>query len=339
MLVPVQGIPLVPEIRSLDALHLRILKRPQGAAYLTRLHAAGVPMARLVFGGFELDPISGELWKDGDCIHIQEQPLKLLLCLLERPGELVGRDELQRRMWGGTVHVGFDDSLNAAAWRLRQALGDSAESPLFIETVPKKGYRFVGKVLPLPGHPPPPSGSFPMPVLHPDSGASLLMAARAASPDRRRTLWLGGALALGLAVAGAGLWISLQPQPVTVAIEPLLNGTSDPAVDYFASALSRQVGQDLRALRGTRVVFIPARPPPGGAAPRPSGEQAALILEWTLSRDASGYRIPVRLRDAKGRPRGSEVFLATQDNLHEVHQKITAFVTAKAAREPRVAGR
>ena len=174
-------------------------------------------MARLAFGGFELDPSSGELRKGEDCIHIQEQPLRLLLCLLERPGQLIGRDELQKRMWGGEVHVDFEDGLNAAAWRLRQALGDSAERPTFIETVPRKGYRFVGKVLPLPGKEPPPSGSFPMPVYRPDSDPRI-PAARSAARPRPRSRGPVLALAAGLAMAGgaAGLWFLARPDPAVV---------------------------------------------------------------------------------------------------------------------------
>lgn len=285
-------------------------------------------MARLAFGGFELDPASGELWKGQDCIRVQEQPLRLLLCLLERPGQLVGREELQKRMWGGEIHVDFEDGLNAAAWRLRQALGDSAEKPIFIETIPRKGYRFVGKVLPMPGNPPPPSGSFPMPVFRPDSGPNPRSAGRSVRPPLRRVLWLGAALVLGLAAAAAGLWFAFQPQPVTVAIVPLVNGTGDPAVDYFAAALSRQVAQDLLAVRGVKVVFLPVHASPVRASAPPLA--AALRLKWTLARDSQGYRIPVNLTDAEGRLRGAEVFRANQEDLHEIHRRISAFVAARA---------
>jgi len=287
-------------------------------------------MARLAFGGFELDPASGELRKGEDCTHIQEQPLRLLLCLLERPGQLVGREELQKRMWGGEVHVDFEDGLNAAAWRLRQVLGDSAEKPVFIETVPRKGYRFVGKVLPLPGNGPPPSGSFPMPVYRPDSGPRPRPTPESARFPRPRILWLALALALGLVAAGTGLWFAFQPRPVTVAIAPLLNGTGDPAVDYFASALSREVGRDLRAMRGMKVVFLSVAPPQGGEATRSLGA-ASLKLRWTLTRDPKGYLIPVDLRDPDGRSRGQAVFLATPEDLHGVHQRIADYVAARAA--------
>ena len=284
-------------------------------------------MARLAFGGFELDPSSGELRKGEDCIHIQEQPLRLLLCLLERPGQLIGRDELQKRMWGGEVHVDFEDGLNAAAWRLRQALGDSAERPTFIETVPRKGYRFVGKVLPLPGNEPPPSGSFPMPVYRPDSDPRI-PAARSAARPRPRSRGPVLALAAGLAMAGgaAGLWFLARPDPAVVELSPLVNGTGDPAVDYFAAALVHQVGGDLRSAHGLKVVF-PAGTGPV-KVPVPAG---GLRVQWTLVRTSLGYRIDVALADREGRPRDQAAFQATPDDLHEVHRKIAAFVAARAA--------
>ncbi|WP_291271138.1 winged helix-turn-helix domain-containing protein [Geothrix sp.] len=288
-------------------------------------------MARLAFGDFELDPTSGELWKAGACLRIQEQPLKLLLCLLERPGQLVGREELQKRVWTGGIHVGFEDGLNAAAWRLRQALGDSAERPQFIETVPRKGYRFVGRVTPLPGSPRPPSASFPMPVYRPDSG----WAPRPALPARRgweavkdlgRSLgkaWMAGALGLVLLGAGALVWGAFRTRTLTVALTPLVNGTGDLAVDYFASALGRQVAQDLAATRELRVL------PAESSGPR--GAQAAdLVLTWTLARDAQGYRIAVHLTRRGGQGLGDQVFLSSPENLHEAHQGIATYLVGQA---------
>ncbi|HEY3399332.1 MAG TPA: winged helix-turn-helix domain-containing protein [Geothrix sp.] len=283
-------------------------------------------MTRLAFGGFELDPATGELWKEGDCLRIQEQPLKLLLCLLERPGQLVGREELQRRVWAGDIHVGFEDGLNAAAWRLRQALGDSAERPLFIETVPRKGYRFVGKVIPLPGKAPPLSGSFPMPVFRPASGASPRLSSRGEWFRGLRKPWLVAAFGLGLLGAGALLWGALKPKPVPLAITSLVNLTQDPAVDYFASALSRQVAQDLASQRGIRVL-------PPGATPltREALPPRTLTLTWTLAREAQGYRVTVSLADDQGRSHGDRVFLTTPEGLYLAHQEIATYLAARAA--------
>ena len=99
---------------------------------------------RLVtFGVFELDLRSGELRKSGARVTLQQQPLQLLSVLLERPAELVTREELRKRLWPDDTFVDFDHGVSAAVKRLRQALGDSAESPRFVETVPRRAYRFI----------------------------------------------------------------------------------------------------------------------------------------------------------------------------------------------------
>ena len=98
---------------------------------------------RLRFGPFEFDRVEGRLYKRGVPLHIENHPFLVLVALLERPDEIITREELQQRIWGDGTNVGFEDGLNTAVRKLRFALGDSADSPLFIETVPKKGYRFV----------------------------------------------------------------------------------------------------------------------------------------------------------------------------------------------------
>src|SRR2546430_16411080 len=97
---------------------------------------------RLRFGVFEVDLRAGELTKCGLRIRLQEQPFQVLAMLLENPGELVTREELQKKLWGQTV-VDFDHGLNKAVNKIREALGDSAENPRFVETVARRGYRFL----------------------------------------------------------------------------------------------------------------------------------------------------------------------------------------------------
>jgi DNA-binding winged helix-turn-helix (wHTH) protein len=92
---------------------------------------------------FDLDLRSGELRKSGARLNLQHQPLQLLSVLLERPGELVTRDEVRKRLWPDDTFVDFEQGLNAAVKRLRDVLGDSADSPRFVETVPRRGYRFI----------------------------------------------------------------------------------------------------------------------------------------------------------------------------------------------------
>jgi Tol biopolymer transport system component/DNA-binding winged helix-turn-helix (wHTH) protein len=101
---------------------------------------------RLRFGAFEADLDMGELRKSGVRIALQEQPFRMLAALLERPGQVVPRDDLRREVWPADTFVGFDRSLNTAALKIRQALGDSATHPRFLETIPRRGYRFVAPV-------------------------------------------------------------------------------------------------------------------------------------------------------------------------------------------------
>ena len=98
------------------------------------------------FGGFVFDPLAGELRRQGRKLKIQGQPVEILTMLLERPGEIVAREELQRKLWPENTFVDFEHSLNAAIKRLRDALGDSAEAPRYVETLARRGYRFIGVV-------------------------------------------------------------------------------------------------------------------------------------------------------------------------------------------------
>ena len=101
---------------------------------------------RLVFGPYEADLHSGELRKHGVRIRLQSQPFQLLAMLLARPGELVTREEICRELWSADTFVDFDHSLGTAINKIREVLGDSAAEPQFIETLPRRGYRFIGPV-------------------------------------------------------------------------------------------------------------------------------------------------------------------------------------------------
>lgn len=98
------------------------------------------------FGVFDVDMQAGQLRKAGLRVRLQEQPFQVLAALLERPGEVVTREELRRRLWPADTFVDFDISLNSALKKLRYALGDVADRPTFIETIPRRGYRFIGTV-------------------------------------------------------------------------------------------------------------------------------------------------------------------------------------------------
>src|SRR5512143_3952694 len=104
----------------------------------------------LCFGSFEVDIVSGELRRQGLKIRLQDQPFRLLVLLLERAGDVVTREEVREKLWPADTHVDFDHSLNTAVRKLREALGDSSESPRYVETIARRGYRFVAPVAPLP---------------------------------------------------------------------------------------------------------------------------------------------------------------------------------------------
>ena len=126
----------------------------QGVALITaevradvRLSAmAATGKARYKFGLFEANLDSGELFRNGQKIRLQEQPFQVLVVLLERPGEVVTREELRQRLWATDTFVDFDHSLNTAINKLRDTLGDGAANPRFIETLPRRGYRFIAPV-------------------------------------------------------------------------------------------------------------------------------------------------------------------------------------------------
>ena len=99
---------------------------------------------RIRFGVFEVDLESRELYKRGTPIRLQEKPFQVLSLLLARPGQIITREELQRKLWADGTFVDFEKGLNTAVKKLRLALGDSTENPIFIETIPRRGYRFIG---------------------------------------------------------------------------------------------------------------------------------------------------------------------------------------------------
>ena len=105
------------------------------------------PAGRIVrFGVFEADLSAGELRKSGRRIRLQEQPFQILVLLLERPGEVITREEVRQKLWAADTFVDFDHSLNTAIKKVREALGDSASSPRYVETIARRGYRFLAPV-------------------------------------------------------------------------------------------------------------------------------------------------------------------------------------------------
>jgi DNA-binding winged helix-turn-helix (wHTH) protein len=142
------------------------------------------------FGTYEVSLQSGEVRKAGLRIRVQQQPMKLLEILLEHPGEVVTREELRSRVWPNESFGDFDQALNIAIGKLRSALGDSAENPRFIETLPKRGYRFIADVSVVdtdarPKRPEPVAGDLPATEKKADPGHKIQGIGLAVAPQRR----------------------------------------------------------------------------------------------------------------------------------------------------------
>ena len=141
---------------------LQISDAAKNGHAMMRLHPFGPSMERVLasanifrFGLFEADAARGTLTRSGLRVKLQDQPFRVLLVLLERPGEIVSRDELRQKLWPEGTYVDFDGSLNVILKKLRAAIDDDSENPRFIETVPRRGYKFIApvSVAPVPPQP------------------------------------------------------------------------------------------------------------------------------------------------------------------------------------------
>ena len=171
------------------------------------------------FGLFEADLGTGELRKRGRKVALQDQPFQVLALLLQHPGEIVSREDLQRVLWPADTFVEFEHGVNTAIKKLRQALGDSADNPRFIETLPRKGYRFIA---PVNYQPIPTPASIPVADATP---ASTLISVLAASG--RRWWWLAGA-GLILATAACAMWLFRKPGNATATVPASIPLTAYP---------------------------------------------------------------------------------------------------------------
>jgi TolB-like protein/DNA-binding winged helix-turn-helix (wHTH) protein len=217
---------------------------------------ANYPPARLRFGVFEVDPRTGHLTKHGARLRLQEQPFRLLAMLLEKPGELVTREELRAKIWPQTI-VDFDHGLNKAISKIRDALGDSAENPRFIETVARRGYRFLADVAVVQDGPVTVTREL---ARHPDVGPLPDIDAGISSrTPPRALLWtlfgLGFALLLAIYLAWTlGMSRSSPPRIRSLAVMPLENLSSDASQDYFADGMTDELITDLGQIRALRVI-------------------------------------------------------------------------------------
>ena len=210
---------------------------------------------RLRFGVFEVDLRARELRKHGMRIRLQGQPFSILAVLIESPGTVVTRDELQKKLWSTDTFVNFDHGLNKAINKLREALGDSAESPRFVETVARQGYRFLAEVKDIEEI----AGSS---TLADTSTEEISRPVLQVPPEKRpatRIPWLRSALIL-LVIAAALLVLILRkrrtgPAPIrSLAVLPFESLSNDNSQDYFADGMTDQLIADLGQISALRVI-------------------------------------------------------------------------------------
>ncbi len=210
------------------------------------------------FGVFELDLRAGELRKQGIRIRLQEQPLLILQALLERPGEVVTREELQAKIWTERTFVDFDHGLHSAMKRLRDALGDSADNPRFIETLSRRGYRFIAPVN-TPQAPPQVAPS-PAPV---EVSPQIEAHNETRETGRELTYIFAAAGVLAVAVLAflfnvGGMKSRILGKPSgpfrSLAVLPLANLSSDPAQDYFADEMTEELITQFSKLGDLKVI-------------------------------------------------------------------------------------
>ena len=206
---------------------------------------------RVRFGPFVCDTTSGELWKAGRPIKLQDQPRQLLVALLERPGEVLTRDQLRRRLWPDDTFVDFDNALNVGIRRIREALGDVAPTARFVETVRGQGYRFIAPVSP----------EGPMIA---GSDRADLASDLTAPPAVARSAWPRAAMAVMIVVAALGTAYSFVRSPGaesrvdTIAVLPFDNLLADESRQYLVDGLTDAVTRQMAARLDARVIAGPS---------------------------------------------------------------------------------
>jgi TolB-like protein/DNA-binding winged helix-turn-helix (wHTH) protein/Tfp pilus assembly protein PilF len=197
------------------------------------MRTAGQSNSSLHFAEFELDVAGHQLRKSGEKIKLQEQPFQVLQLLLERPGEVVTREQLRQKLWPADTFVDFDHSLNTAVKKLRQALADDPEKPRFVETLPKIGYRWL---------------------LSPAKAATSTQAAPLVDKIQRARLWLRLAVLAMFAIAMVyGLYrYSRRPVPaagkIKIAVLPFQNLSGDPSQEFFSDGMTEETIAQLSAV-------------------------------------------------------------------------------------------
>jgi len=276
------------------------------------------PSARIVrFGVFEVDLKASELRRHGLRLKLPEQPFQVLAILLEKPGEVITRDELRKRLWQSDTFVDFDHGLNNAVMRLREVLSDSSENPRFVETIPRRGYRFIAHVdeslfLPSSGAHEGVTESYAAvasapPISAPaDSGT---MQSRARENLRRLPIWIVAALVTAAGIAAAAIYSrkssAITPPPhvsrqtTSLLVLPLENLSGDKEQDYFADGMTDELIANLAQIHSLRVISRSTAMAYKGTH-KPISEIARdlnvdAVMEGTVMRVGSRVRITAEL--------------------------------------------
>jgi TolB-like protein/DNA-binding winged helix-turn-helix (wHTH) protein len=262
---------------------------------------APVQTARVLrFDIFELDLRAGELRKGGVRLRLQGQPLQVLATLLKRAGEVVTREELRGEIWSADTFVDFDHSLHNAIARVRDALGDSAETPRYIETLPRRGYKFIGRVEEV------------QPVEAPQSPAeSSHQTVEPAAVTTRTRGRAGLILALCVCCAmGLAAWTTWRQfsikgagSPIrSIAVLPMANLSGDAAQDYFADGMTEELITELSRIHALKVISRTSVMEYKGTRkhlPQIARELGVDgIVEGSVVREGDQVRITVQLLDA-----------------------------------------
>jgi TolB-like protein/DNA-binding winged helix-turn-helix (wHTH) protein/Tfp pilus assembly protein PilF len=256
----------------------------------------GVRLLR--FDNFELDIRAGELRKHGVRLRLQGQPLQVLAALLKRAGDMVTREELRAQIWTTDTFVDFDHSLHNAIARLREVLGDSAERPRYIETLPRRGYRFIAPVV---------AGDLPAPPGAADSAppADLPSQLRLTKSHALLITTVFAVLVISIAfwlARTGGAPTSAAPRLDSIAVLPLDNLSGDPSQEFFADGMTDQLITDLAKVGSLRVISRTSVMRYKGtrkSLPEIARElNVAAIVEGSVSRSGQRVRVTAQLVQA-----------------------------------------
>ena len=250
---------------------------------------------RLLFGPFESDLHSGELRKNGQRVRLQAQPFQLLVMLLERPGELVTREEIRQKLWSADTFVDFDHSLGTAINKIREVLNDSPAEPRYVETLPRRGYRFIAPVTAVAE---PPQEVLPLPSLETEAEEE-----DHRKPSLRWVIWAGASVVLLLFLSALVAWYVLRPHAVrSIAVLPLASLSADPNQQFFTYGVTDELITNLAQISSLRVISHTSTTAFAGThktAPEIAHELGVdALVEGSVVRSGDRVRITVQLIQA-----------------------------------------